>query len=248
LWIFAVNRPQKSTIFGLFWSLQGRILAFATPKIPDFEQALMSVCPLNLPPVHCYTTVEVFMRAVDIIMNKRAGKELSRQELAFLIGGYADGEIPDYQISAWAMAVFFRGMTAAETAALTQVMLGSGAVMDLTGAQPPLVDKHSTGGVGDKTSLILAPLAASMPAIRKSAGLRDNYGEISAFCHKYREPVFITNNGQEDLAVMSIETYEYLMGKTELHQAIQVGLDQIQNGEIITEDEMMKNLNQYLGK
>jgi PHD/YefM family antitoxin component YafN of YafNO toxin-antitoxin module len=184
------------------------------------------------------------MRAVDIIMNKRAGKELSRQELAFLIGGYAAGEIPDYQISAWAMAVFFQGMTAA----LTQVMLDSGAVMDLTGAPPPLVDKHPTGGVGDKTSLILAPLAASMPAIRKSAGLRDNYGEISAFCYKYREPVFITNNGQGDLAVISIETYEYRMGKTELHQSIQVELDQIQNGEIITEDEMMKNLNQYLGK
>jgi pyrimidine-nucleoside phosphorylase len=95
-------------------------------------------------------------------MNKRAGKELSRQELEFLIGGYAAGEIPDYQISAWAMAVFFQGMTAAETAALTWVMLQSGAVMDMTGVPRPLVDKHSTGGVGDKTSLILAPLAASI--------------------------------------------------------------------------------------
>jgi pyrimidine-nucleoside phosphorylase len=106
------------------------------------------------------------MRAVDIIMNKRAGKELSREEIAFLVGGYVAGEIPDYQISAWAMAVFFQGMTAAETAALTEVMLQSGAVMDLTGVPPPLVDKHSTGGVGDKTSLILAPLAASI-------GIRD---------------------------------------------------------------------------
>ena len=106
------------------------------------------------------------MRAVDIIMNKRAGKELSRQEIAFLIGGYVAGEIPDYQVSAWAMAVFFQGMTAAETAALTEVMLRSGAVMDLDGVPGPLVDKHSTGGVGDKTSLILAPLAASL-------GIRD---------------------------------------------------------------------------
>jgi pyrimidine-nucleoside phosphorylase len=95
-------------------------------------------------------------------MNKRAGKELSRQELAFLIDGYVAGEIPDYQVSAWAMAVFFQGMSAAETAALTEVMLQSGAVMDLAGVPGPLVDKHSTGGVGDKTSLILAPLVASL--------------------------------------------------------------------------------------
>jgi pyrimidine-nucleoside phosphorylase len=95
-------------------------------------------------------------------MHKRAGKELSREEIRFLIGGYVAAEIPDYQVSAWAMAVFFQGMTAAETAALTEVMLRSGAVMDLSGVPGPLVDKHSTGGVGDKTSLILAPLAASL--------------------------------------------------------------------------------------
>ncbi|MDR2478753.1 MAG: thymidine phosphorylase [Treponema sp.] len=106
------------------------------------------------------------MRAVDIIMNKRAGKELSKEEIQFLVGGYVAGDIPGYQVSAWAMAVFFQGMTAAETAALTEVMLRSGAVMDLAGVPGPLVDKHSTGGVGDKTSLILAPLAASL-------GIRD---------------------------------------------------------------------------
>ena len=108
----------------------------------------------------------VNMRAVDIIMNKRAGKELSLEEIQFLIGGYVAGDIPGYQVSAWAMAVFFQGMTAGETAALTQVMLRSGAVMDLSGVPGPLVDKHSTGGVGDKTSLILAPLVASL-------GIRD---------------------------------------------------------------------------
>jgi pyrimidine-nucleoside phosphorylase len=102
------------------------------------------------------------MRAVDIILNKRSGKELSREEIEFLIGGYVAGEIPDYQVSAWAMAVFFQGMSAVETAALTEVMLKSGAMMDLAGVPGPLVDKHSTGGVGDKTSLILAPLAASL--------------------------------------------------------------------------------------
>ena len=102
------------------------------------------------------------MRAVDIIMNKRSGKELSREEIQFLINGYVEGSVPDYQVSAWAMAVYFQGMSAAETAALTDVMLRSGTVMDLSGLSRPLVDKHSTGGVGDKTSLILAPLAASM--------------------------------------------------------------------------------------
>ena len=87
-----------------------------------------------------------------------------------------------------------------------------------------------------------------MPVIRKSADLRNNYSEISDFCHNNREPVFITKNGQGDLAVMSIETYEELMGKFELYHSIQTGLNQITNGEIITEKEMMKNLNQYTGK
>ncbi|MDR2101601.1 MAG: thymidine phosphorylase [Treponema sp.] len=106
------------------------------------------------------------MRAVDIIVDKRSGKELTREELSFLIGGYVAGEIPDYQVAAWAMAVFFQGMSPGETAALTEVMLKSGPVMDLSGIPGPFVDKHSTGGVGDKTSLILAPLAASL-------GIRD---------------------------------------------------------------------------
>jgi pyrimidine-nucleoside phosphorylase len=106
------------------------------------------------------------MRAVDLIMKKRSGGELSGEELSFLISGYVEGTIPDYQISAWAMAVFFQGMSPRETAALTEVMLRSGEVMDLSDLPGPLVDKHSTGGVGDKTSLILAPLAASL-------GIRD---------------------------------------------------------------------------
>ena len=106
------------------------------------------------------------MRAVDIIMKKRDGKELNRDEIEFLLGGYVAGSIPDYQISAWAMAVFFQGMTPAETGVLTEVMLKSGKVIDLSGIAGPFIDKHSTGGVGDKTSLILAPLVASL-------GIRD---------------------------------------------------------------------------
>ena len=106
------------------------------------------------------------MRAVDIISKKRDGGELSREEIAFFIKGFTAGDIPDYQVSAWAMTVFFNGMTSAETAALTEVMLKSGSTIDLSGSPGglfgPFVDKHSTGGVGDKTSLILAPLMAAL--------------------------------------------------------------------------------------
>ena len=102
------------------------------------------------------------MRAVDVITKKRDGGILSKEEISFLIKGYVDGEVKDYQLSAWAMAVFFKGMTANETAALTECMLKSGSVIDLSGIEGPFVDKHSTGGVGDKTSLILAPLISSL--------------------------------------------------------------------------------------
>lgn len=101
------------------------------------------------------------MRAVDLIMKKRDAQELSREEIAFLVSGYVDGSIPEYQVSAWLMSVFFRGMTPRETADLTELMLRSGDVMDLSGIPGPFVDKHSTGGVGDKVSLILAPIAAA---------------------------------------------------------------------------------------
>lgn len=101
------------------------------------------------------------MRAVDIIMKKRDGGELTREELAAVINGYVSGEVPEYQVSAWLMAVFFRGMSFRETADLTDLMLRSGSSMNLTGIKGPFVDKHSTGGVGDKVSLILAPIVAA---------------------------------------------------------------------------------------
>jgi pyrimidine-nucleoside phosphorylase len=101
------------------------------------------------------------MRAVDVILRKRGGEELTREEIAFFVEGYTRGEIPDYQASALAMAVYFRGMTEAETVALTESMMRTGEVLDLSALPGPKVDKHSTGGVGDKTSMVLAPLAAA---------------------------------------------------------------------------------------
>jgi pyrimidine-nucleoside phosphorylase len=101
------------------------------------------------------------MRTVDLIQRKRDGKELAPEEIEFLVEGYTSGDIPDYQMSSFLMAVFFSGMSDREVSRLTECMLRSGDTVDLSDIPGVKVDKHSTGGVGDKTSFIVAPLAAA---------------------------------------------------------------------------------------
>jgi pyrimidine-nucleoside phosphorylase len=101
------------------------------------------------------------MRAVDLIRKKRDSGEHSRDEIDFLVAGYTRGDIPDYQMAAWLMAVWLRGLSRQELAALTEAMLYSGEVLDFADLPGKKVDKHSTGGIGDKTSLILAPIVAA---------------------------------------------------------------------------------------
>src|SRR6202050_3206192 len=101
------------------------------------------------------------MRAVDLIRRKRDSEALSPDEIRFLIDGYTRGNIPNYQMAAWLMAAWIRGLNPGELAALTEAMLHSGEVLDLSDLPGRKVDKHSTGGVGDKTSLIIAPVVAA---------------------------------------------------------------------------------------
>ena len=101
------------------------------------------------------------MRVYDIIAAKRDNKELKEEEIKFLINGYVNGEVPDYQMSAFLMAVYFNGMTEKECATFAECMLHSGDVMDLSEIEGVKVDKHSTGGVGDKTTLIVTPVVAA---------------------------------------------------------------------------------------
>jgi len=130
------------------------------------------------------------MRAVDVIARKRDGHELTRDEINFIIRGYTAGEVADYQMAALLMAIYLRGMTTGETLALTEAMLHSGEVLDLSDLGRPRVDKHSTGGVGDKTSLVIAPVVAaagilvpmiSGRALAHSGGTLDKLESIPGF-------------------------------------------------------------------
>ncbi|HZG60380.1 MAG TPA: pyrimidine-nucleoside phosphorylase [Anoxybacillus sp.] len=151
------------------------------------------------------------MRMVDLIEKKRDGHALTKEEIQFIIEGYTKGDIPDYQMSAFAMAVFFRGMTEEETAALTMAMVHSGDVIDLSNIDGIKVDKHSTGGVGDTTTLVLGPLVASVgvPVAKMSGrglghtgGTIDKLESVPGFHVEIDNDEFIRLVNQNKIAVI----------------------------------------------
>lgn len=152
------------------------------------------------------------MRMVDILTEKRDGQALTTAEIDWLITHYVAGDVPDYQMSAWLMATYFKGMTKAETSALAMAMLHSGDVLDLSSLPGIKVDKHSTGGVGDKISIPLAPLVACLgvpvPMISgrglgHTGGTLDKLESIPGFNVNLSEQEFITQVGKIGQAIVS---------------------------------------------
>jgi pyrimidine-nucleoside phosphorylase len=152
------------------------------------------------------------MRMVDLIEKKKEGLALTKEEIRYIIEGFVQERIPDYQISAWAMAVFFRGMNPEETAELTKAMAESGEQLDLSGIRGRVVDKHSTGGVGDKTTLLIGPMVAAcgVPIAKMSGrglghtgGTIDKLSSIPGFKVELSREAFITQVNKIGLAVVA---------------------------------------------
>ena len=151
------------------------------------------------------------MRMYDLITKKRNGNALTQSEIEYMISGFTNGEIPDYQMSAMMMAIFFVGMTEAETLYLTMAMAHSGDILDLSGINGTTVDKHSTGGVGDKTSLALAPMVASLGikvakmsgrGLGHTGGTIDKLESFDGFSTAITTTQFIENVNKIGIAIM----------------------------------------------
>ena len=151
------------------------------------------------------------MRMVDLIDKKRDGKALTTEEMNWMIEHYTNGDIPDYQMSSFAMATYFQGMNDEERAALTMAMVHSGDVIDLSAIEGIKVDKHSTGGVGDTTTLVLAPLVAAVgvPVAKMSGrglghtgGTIDKLESVEGFHVEISEDEFIRLVNEDKLAVI----------------------------------------------
>jgi len=151
------------------------------------------------------------MRMYDIISDKKYGKELSEEQISFFVQGYAKGEIPDYQVSALMMAIYFNGMTDRETAILTMEMARSGKMVDLSAIEGIKCDKHSTGGVGDKTTIIITPIVAacgvkcakmSGRGLGHTGGTVDKLEAIPGFCTTLSNEQFIKNVNEVGVSVI----------------------------------------------
>lgn len=151
------------------------------------------------------------MRMYDLIMKKRNGEVLDEKEIQYMINGYTKGEIPDYQMSAMTMAIYFQGMNEQETLALTMAMAHSGDMLDLSDIHGVKVDKHSTGGVGDKTSLALTPMVAALgiPVAKMSGrglghtgGTIDKLESFTGFSTAISEEQFKENVNRIGIAIM----------------------------------------------
>ena len=154
------------------------------------------------------------MRTVDLIQRKRDGGELTPEEIEYLVEGYTSGDIPDYQMSSFLMAVYFSGMTDREVSSLTECMLRSGDMVDLSAVPGVKVDKHSTGGVGDKTSLIVAPLAAAAGVVVPMMSGR-SLGHTGGTLDKLESiPGFRTNLSAEEFQKQLTELGLCFIGQT----------------------------------
>lgn len=157
----------------------------------------------------------LYMRMVDIIIKKKDGYELSEEEIRFFVNGYTNGDIPDYQASAFNMAVLFKGMSKKEIAILTDAMEHSGKTMDLSNIKGVKVDKHSTGGVGDKTSLVLGPMVASCGAtlakmsgrgLGHTGGTLDKLESIPGLTIAVNEEDFVKQVNETGIAIVGQTT------------------------------------------